>query len=45
MYFEDPNLGQPGQGRATYLYAHARKDMFLPLLDASKVRTARSCSG
>jgi hypothetical protein len=25
-------LGQPGQGRATYLYAHARVGMFLPLL-------------
>lgn len=33
MYF--PNLGQPGQGRATYLYAHARDGMFLPLLTAS----------
>jgi len=28
---------QPGQGRATYLYAHARTGMFLPILDASKV--------
>jgi len=25
-------LGQPGQGRATYLYGHARPGMFLPLL-------------
>jgi hypothetical protein len=30
-----PLLGQPGQGRATYLYAHAREGMFLPLLTAS----------
>jgi hypothetical protein len=30
-------LGQPGQGWATYLYAHARTGMFLPILDASKV--------
>jgi hypothetical protein len=30
-------LGQPGQGRATYLYGHARTGMFLPILDASKV--------
>lgn len=30
MYLTD--LGQPGQGRATYLYAHARTGMFLPLL-------------
>jgi len=35
MYHEA--LGQPGQGRATYLYAHARTGMFLPILDASKV--------
>jgi sortase (surface protein transpeptidase) len=33
MYLVDPNLGQPGQGRATYLFAHARTGMFLPLLD------------
>ena len=32
MYFEHPQLGQPGQGKATYLYAHARTGMFLPLL-------------
>jgi hypothetical protein len=27
-----PSLYQPGQGRATYIYAHARTGMFLPLL-------------
>ena len=32
-----PLLGQPGQGRATYLYAHARAGMFLPLLDQSQI--------
>ena len=26
------SLSQPGQGRATYIYAHARAGMFLPLL-------------
>jgi hypothetical protein len=31
-----PMLGQPGQGRATYLYAHAQPGMFLPLLDESR---------
>jgi hypothetical protein len=31
-----PLLGQPGQGRATYLYAHARAGMFLPLLTRSE---------
>jgi hypothetical protein len=35
MYFRD--LYQPGQNRATYIYAHAREGMFLPMLDASKV--------
>ena len=29
---EPPRLGQPGQGRATYLFAHARPGMFEPLL-------------
>jgi hypothetical protein len=29
-------LGQPGQGRATYIYAHAQEGMFLPLLEESK---------
>jgi hypothetical protein len=31
-----PSLGQPGEGRATYVYAHAREGMFLPLLTASQ---------
>ena len=31
-----PLLGQPGQGRATYIYAHARAGMFLPLLTRSE---------
>jgi hypothetical protein len=31
-----PALGQPGEGRATYIYAHARAGMFLPLLTASQ---------
>ena len=34
MYLRE--LGQPGQGRATYLYAHARTGMFLPLLETSE---------
>jgi hypothetical protein len=29
-------LGQPGSGRATYIYAHARPGMFLPLLISSQ---------
>ena len=43
MYLKD--LGQPGQGRATYLYAHARTGMFLPLLDASLVQNGKSMLG
>ena len=35
-------LGQPGEGRATYLYAHARTGMFLPLLDASLTKKGRA---
>ena len=31
MYLEA--LAQPGQGRASYIYAHARTGMFLPLLE------------
>jgi hypothetical protein len=45
MYFDDPLLGQPGQGRATYLYAHARDGMFLPMLDASKVKNGKKMLG
>lgn len=48
MYLEDPpehRLGQPGQGRATYLYAHARDGMFLPILDASMIQNGRSMLG
>jgi hypothetical protein len=32
MYLEHPSLGQPGQDRATYIFAHARAGMFEPLL-------------
>jgi len=41
----DPQLGQPGQGRATYIYAHARVGMFLPLLTASLVNNGQSLLG
>ena len=29
---QTPRIGQPGQGKATYLFAHARPGMFEPLL-------------
>ena len=34
MYVEAPSLVQPGFPGSIYLYGHARKGMFLPLLDA-----------
>jgi hypothetical protein len=40
-----PLLGQPGQGRATYIYAHARDGMFRPLLLASEVNGGRRMLG
>ena len=43
MYIQE--LGQPGHGRATYLYAHARTGMFLPILEASLVRNGSSMLG
>jgi hypothetical protein len=45
MYFQDPRLGQPGENRATYIYAHAQKGMFLPLLTASKVSNGAKMKG
>ena len=38
-------LGQPGQGSATYLYAHARQGMFLPLLNQSKIQNGKKMIG
>ena len=43
MYIQE--LGQPGIGRATYLYAHARAGMFLPILEASRVDDGASMLG
>ena len=43
MYIE--SLGQPGEGKATYLYAHARTGMFLPILDASLVQNGKTMLG
>ena len=45
MWFDAPQLGQPGEGRATYLYAHARTGMFLPLLERSKIKNGKSMLG
>jgi hypothetical protein len=40
-----PELGQPGQSRATYIYAHARVGMFLPLLASSQVNNGSGMIG
>ncbi len=40
-----PLLGQPGQGRATYIYAHARDGMFRPLLLNSEVNNGKRMIG
>ncbi len=37
MYFGKP-LGQPGQSRATYLFAHARAGMFGPIYELTMVK-------
>ena len=41
----DPHLGVPGEGRATYLYAHAQAGMFLPLLTQSQVSNGKKMMG
>ncbi|TAL05946.1 MAG: sortase [Chloroflexota bacterium] len=43
MYLKE--LHQPGFGGATYLYAHARAGMFLPILNASKVANGAKMIG
>jgi hypothetical protein len=40
-----PQLSQPGQPGATYIYAHARAGMFLPLLEASWVNNGARLIG
>jgi hypothetical protein len=39
------SLSQPGLPGATYLYAHAREGMFLPLLEASQVNNGKAMIG
>ena len=45
QWLQSDALGQPGQGRAVYLYGHARAGMFLPLLTASKVKNGKRMLG
>ena len=39
------SFGQPGSGRPTYIYAHARVGMFLPFLTASKINDGAALIG
>lgn len=43
MYY--PTLSQPREGGTTFLYAHARVGMFLPLLERSKINNGASLLG
>ncbi len=43
MYY--PNLSQPREGGVSFLYAHARVGMFLPLLERSKINNGASLVG
>jgi Sortase domain len=43
MYLQQ--LHQPGDTGPTYIYAHARTGMFLPILDASKINNGRRMIG
>lgn len=43
MYY--PTLSQPREGGSTFLYAHARAGMFLPLLERSKINNGASLLG
>lgn len=45
MWYDDGRLGQPGEGRATYLFAHARTGMFLPMLNQSKKQNGKAMIG
>jgi hypothetical protein len=45
LEYLDPRLGQPGEDRATYLYAHAQPGMFLAILNASKVSNGAKMKG
>jgi hypothetical protein len=45
MWYDDRRLGKPGEGKATYLFAHARTGMFLPLLNQSKQQNGKKMLG
>jgi len=45
MWYADPRLGQPGEGKATYIFADARTGMFLPMLNQSKKQNGKAMIG
>ena len=45
MWYDDRRLGQPGEGKATYVFAHARTGMFLPMLTQSKKQNGKAMIG
>lgn len=40
-----PSFGQPGSGRITFIFAHARTGMFLPILRSSQVNNGAGMIG
>ena len=44
-YFRTPTFQHPGAGGLTYIYAHAREGMFLPILTSSRRRNGRAMIG
>ena len=40
-----PTMSRPGRPGTTFVYAHARSGMFLPILEASRVREGRAMIG
>ena len=44
-YFRPPAFQNPGTGGVTYIYAHAREGMFLPILLASRRSGGRAMIG
>jgi hypothetical protein len=42
---KDGRLSQPGFNRATYIYSHAQRGMFLPILNASKINNGKAMLG
>jgi hypothetical protein len=45
MYLDLPQFRQPGEGGVSYIFAHARTGMFLPLLDQSKIDNGQKMIG